>query len=435
MGVVVGIVEEHGTYHRLAVYCLVGYGIGVRHEHRLKLQIRAVDACSRLAEYVRILGIGSPTVHVELHRCEGLPLELAHIHRNVLASEYSVHVARDVWLTRQARTYECRDVEAYVFPVASGLVAAPYGGITLRSCPSVERNDERTCIRSVVRHDLSHVSYTVQSERIAVAYPCHVGLQHSHSSIAHLLDDVALQQRFYSSLGMKVALRPQTYLNALRTGIVAKLAQVVDVAIERTCLSITGSISVIGEEPSQRHIVVDVAVDGCTCRELIVVLLAVKALLGSTVVLLAFLIHFAILKHHRSVLVFLPIVAVVGIQMAFVKTELRHQNGVARELIEVVEQLNGSLVKHYKHVEIVLRVLQTYFARSVVTEVVASWTERIPHHSVATGAPVERCGRCYATVNPTIGVLNGNTLATMRETTVLHSTSIKVLAIMLTHGD
>ena len=354
MGVVVGIVEEHGTYHRLAVDGLVGYGIGVWHEHRLKLQIRAVDACSRLAEYVRILGIGSPTVHVELHRCEGLPLELAHIHRNVLASEYSVHVARDVWLTRQTRTNECRYVETYVFPVASGLVAAPYGGVTLCSCPSVERDDERTRIRSVVWHDLSHIGNAVQSERIAVAYPCNIGLQHSHSGIAHLLNDVALQQRLYSCLGMKVALCPQTNLHALRTGIVAKLTQVVYIAVERTSLSVTGSISVVGEEPSQRHIVVDVAVDGCTCRELIVVLLAVQALLGSAIVLLALLIHLAVLENHCSVLVFLPIVAVVGIQMAFVKTELRHQNGVASELIEVVEQLYGSLVKHYKHVEIVL---------------------------------------------------------------------------------
>ena len=303
---------------------------------------------------MRILGIGSPTVHVELHRCEGLPLELAHIHRNVLASEYSVHVARDVWLTRQTRTYECRDVETYVFPVASGLVAAPYGGVTLCSCPSVERNDERTRIRSVVWHDLSHIGNAVQSERIAVAYPCNIGLQHSHSGIAHLLNDVALQQRLYSCLGMKVALCPQTNLHTLRTGIVAKLTQVVYVAVKRTSLSVTGSISVVGEEPSQRHIVVDVAVDGCTCRELIVVLLAVQALLGSAIVLLALLIHLAVLENHCSVLVFLPIVAVVGIQMTFVKTELRHQNGVACELIEVVEQLYGSLVKHYKHVEIVL---------------------------------------------------------------------------------
>ena len=354
MGVVVGVVEEHGAYHRLAVNGLVGYGVGIRHEHRLKLQIRTVDACSRLTEYVRILRIGSPTVHVELHRRECLPLELAHINWYVLASEYSVHVARDVGLSRQSRTNECRNVETYVLPVATGLVAAPYCSIALCSCPSVERDDERTRIRTVVRHDLSHVSHTVQSERVAVAYPCHIGLQHSHSGIAHLLDDVALQQWFYASLGMKVALRPQTYLNALRTSIVAKLAQIVDIAVKRTCLSVTGSISVVGEEPSERHVMIDVAVDGSTCRELIVVLLAVQALLCSAIVLLALLIHLAVLKHHRSVLVLLPIVAVVGIQVAFVESELRHEHWVASELIKVVEQLHGSLVEHYKHVEIVL---------------------------------------------------------------------------------
>ena len=79
--------------------------------------------------------------------------------------------------------------------------------------------------------------------------------------------------------------------------------------------------------------------------------------------------------------------------------------------------------------------LQTHLARSVVAEVVASRTERVPHHSVAASAPVERCGRCHSTVNPTVGVLDGNTLATMRETTVLHTTSIEILAIVLTHGD
>ena len=384
---------------------------------------------------MRILRVGSPTVHVELHRCECLPLELAHIHRYVLASENSVHIARDVGLTRKSRTNECRYVEAYVLPIASCLVAAPYCSISLCSCPSVERNDERTRIRAVVRHDLSHVSHTVQSERIAIAYPRHVGLQHSHSSIAHLLYDVALQQRLYASLGMKVALCPQTYLNALRTGIVAKLAQIVDVAVERTCLSVTGSISVVGEEPSERHIMIDVAVDGSTCRELIVVLLAVQALLRSAIVLLALLIHLAVLKHHRSVLVLFPVVAVVGIQMAFVESELRHEHWVASELIKVVEQLHWSLVEHNKHVEIVLRMLQTHLARSVVAEVVASRTERVPHHSVAARAPVERCWRCHSTVNPAVGVLDGNALATMRETTVLHSTSIEVLAIVLTHGD
>ena len=70
-----------------------------------------------------------------------------------------------------------------------------------------------------------------------------------------------------------------------------------------------------------------------------------------------------------------------------------------------------------------------------MAKVVASRTERVPHHSVAASAPVERCGRCHSTVNPTVGVLDGNTLATMRETAVLHSTSIKVLAIMRTHSD
>ena len=230
---------------------------------------------------------------------------------------------------------------------------------------------------------------------------------------------------------MQVALCPQSYLHALRAGVVAKLSQVFYIAVERARLSVTRSIAIVRQKPSQRHVVVHVAVDGGTRRELVVVLLAVKALLRASVVLLALLVHLAVLKHHSAVLVLLPVVAVVGVEMTLVESELRHKYWMARKLIEVVEQLHGRLVEHDEHVEIILRVLQAHLARLVVSKVVASRTERVPHHAISARAPVERSRRSHASVNPAVCILYSNALASMRETSVLHASAIKVLTLVL----
>ena len=95
-------------------------------------------------------------------------------------------------------------MKADVLPVAARLVTRPDGCISLCTSPSIERDDERAGILAIVRHDLSHVSHTVQSEGIAVAYPSHIGLEYSYASGSHLLHDVALQERLDAVFRMQV---------------------------------------------------------------------------------------------------------------------------------------------------------------------------------------------------------------------------------------
>ncbi len=171
---------------------------------------------------MRIFLVRSPAVHIQLHRRPGFPLEVAGIHRQVLAAEDTVHVGRDVRLSGKPRTDISRDVETDVFPLAARLVARPDAGITLRSRPSVERDDERTRVVSVIRHDMSDVSYTVQAERVAPAYPCHVCLQDTNACIAHLFYDVALQQGTDAVFRVQVGLCPKADLDTVLMGVVGE---------------------------------------------------------------------------------------------------------------------------------------------------------------------------------------------------------------------
>ena len=198
----VGIVEEHGAYHRLAAYGLAGDAVSVGHQFRLHLQIPAVDARGRLAEHFGIFGVAAPAVHVEFHGCERLPLELAHVDGHVLAAEDAVDIGRDVGLARKAGADKRGNVEADVFPVAARLVAAPNACIALRACPAVERNDKRTGVVAILGHDFAHVGHAVQTEAIACAHPSHVGLEHAHACIAHFFHNVSLQQGFDTLFGV-----------------------------------------------------------------------------------------------------------------------------------------------------------------------------------------------------------------------------------------
>ena len=180
---------------------------------------------------MRIFFVCTPSVHVELHRCECLPLEIAHVHNLILSAEDTVHIGCNVRLSRQARAYIGRDMEADILPHTACLVARPYSGIALRSCPTIERDNERTCVISIVRHDFTYICHTVKSERIACAYPCHVGFEHTHSGIAHFFHDVTLQQCAHAFLRMQVRLCPQSYLHPILTCIVAQFFQVLNISV------------------------------------------------------------------------------------------------------------------------------------------------------------------------------------------------------------
>ena len=130
--------HEHGANHRLTIHGFSSSSVGIREEFALEFEIPAIERDTLATECVRIFGIATPTIHVQLHGSEGFPLEFAHIHRNVLSSEDSIEVGGDVGLSRKTSTDECWDVETDIFPVTTGLVTTPNACIALSSCPSIE---------------------------------------------------------------------------------------------------------------------------------------------------------------------------------------------------------------------------------------------------------------------------------------------------------
>ena len=82
---------------------------------------------------------------------------------------------------------------------------------------------------------------------------------------------------------------PQTNLYALLARIVAKALEVGNIPIEGRCLTITSSVTIVRENPTQWHIVFLITVDNGTSRELIVLLFAIQTFLDTAIVLLTFL--------------------------------------------------------------------------------------------------------------------------------------------------
>lgn len=139
---------------------------------------------------------------------------------------------------------------------------------------------------------------------------------------------------------MQVRLRPETDLDTLPAGIVAQRLQVADIAVEGLLLSVSRTVTVVGKQPSERHVVSRITVDHRTRRELIVVLLAVERLLHTAVVALALLVTLAVLEEY-TLLILCPIVPVIRIQMSLIETELGQQHGIARKLVIVVQKRHG----------------------------------------------------------------------------------------------
>ena len=89
-------------------------------------------------------------------------------------------------------------------------------------------------------------------------------------------------------------------------------------------MPISSSVTIVRKNPTQWHIVFLITVDNGTSRELIVLLFAIETFLDTAIVLLTFYISLAVFKKD-SLAVFgclLPIVAVVGIEVAFIESKL-----------------------------------------------------------------------------------------------------------------
>ena len=337
--VVILLLHEHRANHRSTVDRHGRCRVGIGHEFAFQFEIPAVERRALAAECLRIFGIGAPSVHVEFHGREGLPLEFAHIDGNIFTAEDTVKVGGDVRLSGKAGTDESGDVETNVFPIAACLVAAPNTGIALCACPAVERNDEGTGVVAVLGHDATDVGHTVQTEGVTPADPCHVCFEHADTGVAHLLDDVALQEGFDAVFGVKIALRPQSDFHTFGAGVISECFEVLDVAVECRRLSVAGAVAVVGEEPAEGHVIVEIAIDGSARRELIIVEFAVETFANAAIVLLAFVVGLTILHFHEALAIFClrPVVAVVGVEVTLIETEFRQQHGVSGELIEAAE--------------------------------------------------------------------------------------------------
>ncbi len=313
--VVVLIIQEHGSYHRHTRHCLMGNAIGIRHQYGLQFQVVAIDTGGWFTQGLRVLGISSPPIHIELHGGVGLPLVVTYVDRYMLTTKDSIHITAHVGLTRQSATNVGRDMETDVFPLTTCLVTGPDTGIALRTCPAIKGDDEGTSLITVVRHHLSHICHAVQSKRITGTNPGHIGLQYAHTRIANLSYNITLQKGLDTLFGVQVTLGPKTYLYALLTGIFAKLLKILHVALQGLCLTITSTITIIGKEPAQRHVIVQITVYCGTGRELIVLLLSIQTFLYTSVVLLTLVVGLAILVCHKTIAILsnCPIISVISI--------------------------------------------------------------------------------------------------------------------------
>ena len=133
-----------------------------------------------------------------------------------------------------------------------------------------------------------------------------------------------------------------------------------------------------------------------------IALFSIECFSETAIVLLALLVALAILKEHTALGSLCPIVAVVSIEMTLIETELGQQHRVTGELIEIIEQCHGTLIDHHEEVEVVTIVLHLHQTISSRVEVIYTLLEGIPHHTIATGRPVERSGRSHTTVNPIV---------------------------------
>jgi len=273
-------------------------------------------------------------------------------------------------------------METDIFPCPSGLVARPDTGIALCTGPTVQGDDERTGIVAIICHNLRHVRNAVQSERISGSYPGNIGFQHTYTCVTHFLDDITLQQGTDTFFGMQVRLCPQTYFHTVFVGIVRQVLQIADITVQGLRLAVAGSITIIGQQPAQRHIMIFITVYHSACRELIIILFPVQRFFDTAIVFLAFLITLSVLKQD-TIFIFFPIVTVISIQMPLIKTELRYQYRMACQLIVIIQQRYGTLIYHNEDIQIIGLMGQLHDAFFLTSEVIDTSFKSVPHYTVS----------------------------------------------------
>src|SRR5690606_32394742 len=145
-----------------------------------------------------------PSIHIQFHRCKGLPLKVAGIDLRILSSENTIHIRSDIRLSRQTRTNIGRNMESYIFPLSTGLISRPDTSIALCASPAIQRNNKWSGIIAVIRHDMTYIGYPIQPEGITRSDPSNICFQDPNTSIPNLLHDISLQQGIDTILRMKV---------------------------------------------------------------------------------------------------------------------------------------------------------------------------------------------------------------------------------------
>ena len=112
---------------------------------------------------------------------------------------------------------------------------------------------------------------------------------------------------------------------------------------------------------------------------------AIERFAHAAIILLAFIVCLAVFIRHEALFALLggsPVVAVVGVEVSFIETELRHEDGVARQLVEIVEELSGLLIEEEEDIEVALVVRESHRSRLFCAEIIAARLERVPHDAI-----------------------------------------------------
>ena len=75
------------------------------------------------------------------------------------------------------------------------------------------------------------------------------------------------------------------------------------------------------------------------------------------------------------------------------------------------------------------------FSLFFFAKVIAAGFERIPHHAISLGAPIERSGRGNASVHPVVGVDDGDFLSFVAEASVLNAAAKEVFVVFCFEGE